>query len=202
MSGGRKSESNGGHSKGLHVHQRVEKLGMVTEVVTTKSVEALDSYLRDKQFNVRAADITALAPYLREEYTLVCSWAARPTEQMAARAVRIDFPTRHVFYPLRPTSVYEADVDTHLYVQGWVRPAEGVKLPGLRCEYLMGTVQRGGSPDTPSESKRVTRVQLDKRASGWSQDLILEEGTPNAVAVAEEINELYQGDGWLILHSL
>src|SRR5262249_13391226 len=124
----------------VQVYQHVEKLGMVVEVLTAQSPAALDRYLTGKPLGVRAADVAALKPYCEEGYTLVCGWAAGPAAEAQARAVRIEFPSDHVFYPLRPTRVYESDVPTAIFVRGWVRPGAGMALPGLRCRHLRGHV--------------------------------------------------------------
>jgi hypothetical protein len=200
---------------GVKVHQHIEKLGMVVELLTAQSTEALDRYLADKKFDVRAANIAALAPYLREEYTLVCSWVAVPSQKMTARAVRIDFPSAGVFYPLRPTRLNESDMATTICIRGWMRPQAGLTLPGLRCRYVQANVSEAplgeklpplpdskghdSSEDEPlsllnkrksPEDEPLTLVELSNSPQDWTQDLVLEPGAPAAVYVAQAINSL------------
>ena len=197
----------------MTVHRRVEKLGMVVEVLTAQSTAALDRYLADKQLDVKAADINALNPYLEGEYTLICGWPADPKTPLTARAVRVDFPTPAIYYPLRPTRVYESTVDTAIYVRGWARPQPGMDLPGLRCRYVRGKVSdlhlaetfetdiHAPFPRTELdrlEEVPLTRVDLTPLPRGWTQDLLLEPGVPAAVAAAERINAVGAGGTWLL----
>jgi len=168
---------------GVSVHHHVEKLGMVVEVITAQSTDALDQYLADKQIQVRADQITALEGYLGQEYSLVCSWVATPSK-MEARAVRIDFSTSHLFFPLRPTSVYEDEIETGIYVRGVVQPRKGTSIPGLQCRYVLGSAPGAnakhvfGPKPTPRAAHEVlTHITLRGSPRNWTQDLYLEEGS-------------------------
>jgi hypothetical protein len=124
-------------------YQRVEKLGMVVVVLTARSAEALNGYLAANGVDAAAAQLTALEPYLGQqgEYALVCGWLAEGSTKLAARAVRVDFPTPAIFYPLQPTRVYESEVRTVIYVRGLVQPVAGLAVPGVQCRYLRGSVK-------------------------------------------------------------
>jgi len=188
----------------LQVHKTVEKLGMVVEVISARSTDSLDRYLAERQLNTRAADIAALAPYLQEEYTLVCGWVPAPQNEVRARAVRIDFPTTAVFYPLRPTRIYTADVATAIYIRGWVRPRAGTTLSGMRCRYVHGSVTERSvdelastfHPPSSATMEPLTRVELGTSPQAWTEDLFLEPGTPAAVDVARAVESL---GAWLIV---
>jgi hypothetical protein len=190
----------------VNVHLHVEKLGVVVEVITTKSTEAVDRYLAGKQLDVRAANITALEPYLQQEYTLVCCWTSTGTKKPLARAIRIDFPSPAVFYPLRPTRVYTSDIDASIYVRGWVVPQPEIVLPGLHCEYVHGNVS-DDDEDSADDKKPLysdmpheplTRVNLSPSPRGWTQDLLMDEGAPYAIEVAQVLNFLDK-DGTLLI---
>ena len=124
-------------------YQRVEKLGMVVTVMTARSAEALDRYLTDNGVSTTAANLAALQPYLgqQEEYALVCGWLTKGGKKLAARAVRVDFPTPKLFYPLQPTCVYQTEVRTVIYVRGLVQPAADLAVPGVQCHYVRGAVK-------------------------------------------------------------
>jgi hypothetical protein len=200
-----KSKSKGGEEQGpserVNVHYHAEKLGVVVEVVTTKSSNTLDRYLAGKGLAVRAANVSSLQYYLNEDYTLVCCWAASGPRPVTARALQIDFPTPKVFYPLRPTQVYETDITTSLYIRGWVQPDESVTLPGLRCDYVHGIVSEiDRELEDPDEvdHEHLTRVELPASPQRWTQDLLLEEGTPNVIEVADFVDTLDEDVEWLI----
>lgn len=173
----------------LVIHHHVEKLGMVVEVITTKSTGALDQYLAAKNLGVKAQKITALAPYLQKDFSLICAWVADPVEAKKGRALSIEFPTPHVFFPLQPTRVYTSDIKTSIFVKGWWQPTPGTQLPGLRC-------RPGYNSTMPvTEDDFLTHVELSASPQNWTEDLILEEGAPLALHVAREIDSI-----WIVLH--
>lgn len=190
---------------GVEVHKHIEKMGMVVEVLSSKSAEALDAYLADKKLEVRAAEISALEPYLREEHALICAWPKEGKESMTARGLKIDFPTAKVFYPLRPSRVYTNTIKTSIYVRGWFHPTPDLNLPGLKCGYVWAKVTdepitdafaalRSGS--LPYETVAATRVDLSSTPSGWTQDLTMDPGEPKSVSAAVSITEMGQYGMW------
>src|SRR5262245_36854070 len=183
---------------GVEEFQRVERLGMVVVVLSVQSPEALDRYLAENGVDARAADLSALKPYLgSKEYALVCGWATQAAKKVSARALRIDFPSPVVFYPLRPTRVYDSDVRTALFVRGLVRPVEGISLPGLRCDYLQGRIDEPRAPrDDKAKLEPITRVELTSPPASWDQDLVLEAGAPVAVKAALFIGDLSLDHLW------
>src|SRR5262249_13857202 len=194
----------GGSAKGnakegdVEEFQRVERLGMVVVVLSVRSPKALDQYLAANGVDARAADLSALKPYFgSEEYALVCGWAAEAAKKVSARALRIDFPSPVVYYPLRPTQVYDSDVRTALFVRGLLRPVEGTSLPGLRCDYLQGRIDEPSAPrDDKAKLEPITRVELTSPPASWDQDLVLEAGAPVAVNAALFISDLSLDHLW------
>ncbi len=187
--------STGATDYGVEVYLHVEKLGMIVEVLTAQSPQALDQYLTARNVNTRAREITALESYLETSCALVCAWAARPGTPADARAVRIDFPTERVFYPLKPTSVYKSAVPTVIYVRGLFKPSSSFDLPDLSVRYLRGKIPKsdlgnslvgdGGSEDASNHLRLLlTRVELNGPTSEWKQDLYLDHGAPAAINVA------------------
>lgn len=184
----------------VKVHQHVEKLGMIVEVITADSSDALDAYLANKKMGIRSTDIKALEPYMKEKYTLICGWALDGKDAMSARALRIDFPCPSVFFPLRPTRVYEGDIDTTFFVRGWFKPTAGAQLHDLKCSYMEGRVSdialdvimEKGEPLTPKMREildslglePVTQVRLSRSPRNWTHDLTMDSGTPLAIDVA------------------
>src|SRR5262245_9100577 len=196
-------------------YQRIEKLGMVVVVLTARSAEALDGYLTANGVNTTAANLVALEPYLghQEEFALVCGWLAAGGQKLAARGVRVDFPTPTIFYPLQPTRVYESEVRTVVYVRGLVQPVADLGVPGAQCQYVRGTVKEinlgysfaaprslGGGylglPPPDATLEPLTRVEMTSAPSSWTRDLVLEPGAPAGVEVARLIDTLGLGGLW------
>jgi hypothetical protein len=195
-------------SKGgdVHEHQRVEKHGMVVTVVTAKSTEGLDRYLAANGVSTSAAKLISLTPYLgqQDEYALVCGWLTKSGQEMTARAVRVDFPTPAIFYPLQPTRVYETKIPTVVYVRGLVRPTADLAVPGVQCQYLRGAVEernlgyslatserssnRKRRPPPDATLELLTRVEVTSAPSSWTDDLVLEPQAPPAIEVARIID--------------
>jgi hypothetical protein len=176
---------------GVQVSQHVEKLGMVVEVLSAESPDALDAYLAEKQVPVRAGDINSLQPYFQAGHAFVCGWSIAPGLSNEARCLQIDFPSAAAFFPLRPSSVYPGDIRTVVYVRGWFHPRPGHSIPGLTCRYIFGGLAHEGLIlDQTNTSKPLTRVEVSGSPQQWDQDLILDPGEPLAVQVAQGIGAL------------
>lgn len=188
-----------GPLEGVTVHQRVEKLGMVVEVLTATSASALEQYLRRRELPVRASELHGLADYFGKEFSFICGWVDQ-TAKVRARAMRIDFPSPAIFYPLKPTSVYSEEVDTAIYVRGFAAPAEAEAPSNFRCRCVMGRLGERdidvkdefwellGQQETPRVE--LTRVELPRRPSEWTQDLSLLPARPPAIDAARFIERM------------
>jgi hypothetical protein len=175
---------------------------MVVTVVTANSTDGLDRYLTVNGVSTSAAKLIALTPYLgqQDEYALVCGWLAKSGQELTARAVRVDFSTPAIFYPLQPTRVYESKIPTVVYIRGMVRPTAGLAVPGVQCQYLRGAVEevnlgyslatserssnRKWHPPPEATLEPLTRVEVTSAPSSWTDDLVLEPQAPAAIEVA------------------
>lgn len=198
-----------GASKDVEVHQRIERHGMVVEILTARTTEGLDRYLSSRNLGVGAGDLKGLAPYLGGNYSLICAWNAVAAEPMAARAIRVEFPTPVLFYPLQPSRVYITDVDTAVYIRGWVQPDHELNIPGLRFRYLRGRVadhplsdaavwEAFGSLVSNEQIEELTGVELSPTPAGWSEDLHLIQGPPLAIPAAQGIERIGLIGLWLV----
>jgi hypothetical protein len=170
---------------------RIERLGMVVTVVSADSRADLESYLDSQAIDRSRIDLTSLTPYLgRNDYALVCGWVARQGTPVSAAGVRVVFPSPTIWFPLQATRGNPAPVETVVYVRGFVKPAGGCQLSGLRCQYIYGVTEPMGvgqafRKDTSSgyldydyyrRLERLTRVTLTTDPHEWDQDLELEPG--------------------------
>jgi hypothetical protein len=128
----------GASYEGITVHQRIEKMGLATELVSAADAASLSSYLSDKGLNLGNSR-SILDEYVGKEYSFVVSWISDidKFKQEQAKAERqydskwtgntvgvfIRFPTEKMYYPLKPTSVYGNErVPAVIYVVGYVEP--------------------------------------------------------------------------------
>lgn len=129
-----------GEMDDLTVHEKIEKMGLTSELITTKSQEALDQYLQDKGLELPASSKATLDEYVGEDYSFVVSYISNMTQfkpeqpedylsyaqryQSAnAIGVFVRFPTERMYFPLKPTSAYGGrEIPILLYVVGHVTP--------------------------------------------------------------------------------
>jgi hypothetical protein len=170
---------------------RVEKLGMVVTVVSAQSRDEIARYLDAQGVNRAATDLSSLDPYFgKDEHAFVCGWVAPRKEPVQATGLKIVFPSPTIWFPLRPTRAYTDPVDTVVYVRGFVKPAPGCDLSGLKCQYIEGEVRSMGVgqafdkntvPDHPyyfpDRLEPLTRVTLSTDPQKWDRDLELVPGT-------------------------
>jgi len=152
---------------GVVIHRRVRKMGLTTELVTTRSREALYLYLSEKGLDLPKDSMAVMDAYVGKDYSFVVSYASQA--QGSLLSVFVSFPTEKVYFPLKPTSVYgERRIPISLLVVGHVKP----KLPGsLRrassVRYLSGTLgPAGGFMGRPDLDEIMRPFWLGRRGFG------------------------------------
>ena len=133
------------YSRTVTVYERIQKDGVTTELVTAKNPDSLYSYLSLKGAELPQASKAVLGDYIGKDYSFVISWVsdmaayaastqneAQPYDYYyyggepapkAVIGVSITFPTDRIYFPLKPTSVYEsAEVPATLYISSHVTP--------------------------------------------------------------------------------
>lgn len=175
---------------------RVERLGMVVTVVSAGSRAAIEQYMDAQGVNRAAADLSSLEPYFgKDGFAFVCGWVGLRNEPVTATGLKVVFPSPTLWFPLLPTRAYTEPVETVVYARGFVKPAAGCDLPGLRCEYVGGTVESRGVRQAFADGRprretdwsrplyesgrleRLTRVALTNDPQQWDRDLELVPGT-------------------------
>jgi hypothetical protein len=66
--------------KGVTVHERVEKLGLTTELVSAEDGSSLKSYITQQGLTLPAASQNILEEYIGQEYSFVMSWISDPSK--------------------------------------------------------------------------------------------------------------------------
>ena len=131
-------------SADIQVYGRVEKMGLVTEVVSASDAGALHNFLLLRGMDDARDGRELLEGYIGRNYTFVVTSVSDMEKFRAASAkagtydneysyggqgpspvgVFVSFPTDRIFFPLKPTSVYGTrQVPVLLYVTGAVTPA-------------------------------------------------------------------------------
>ena len=68
------------YSDMISVEAHIEKEGMISQVITAKTAQALYDYLSDKELKIEPGSIPVLDSYIEKEYVFVVSWlSARAT---------------------------------------------------------------------------------------------------------------------------
>ena len=129
-------------SSDIEIFDRVEKMGVVTEVVSAHDAGALNNFLILRGMTPTGDGQEMLRSYIAQNYTFVVTSisdvkAFRNASSADARyydpysglvqenmiGVFVRFPADRIYYPLKPTAVYGSrEVPVLLYVTGWVRP--------------------------------------------------------------------------------
>jgi len=106
------------------VYEHLEKEGIVSEIITAKTATGLYDYLKSKGLKIESGSIPVLDIYIGKEYSFVASWI-NPSENVisAQRGVFVTFPTKNIYFPMLPTSVYGSKtVPVTIRVIGHVSP--------------------------------------------------------------------------------
>jgi len=106
------------------VFKHLEKEGITSEIITAKTAFGLYDYLKNKGLKIESGSIPVLDNYIGKDYSFVASWISTPENVVSPQVgVFVTFPTKDIYYPLLPTSVYESEiVPATIRVIGYVKP--------------------------------------------------------------------------------
>lgn len=109
---------------GVDVYQHIEKEGMIAEVLSAKTSDALYEYLTAKGLHVAKDSIPIFRDYIRDDYSFVVAWIDSTKDTVSAKSLSMSFPTDRIYYPLKPNSAYEGGQRNtkKILVAGYVRP--------------------------------------------------------------------------------
>ncbi|MBN1502550.1 hypothetical protein JW930_03330 [Candidatus Woesearchaeota archaeon] len=124
---------------GITIHETVEKMGITSELITTKNRAALDSYLLSKGLEFPSDSMYIIEEYVGEEYSFVISYISNLAEFKQQTQINygtrygsvtefplgvfVKFPCEKIYFPLKPTSVYGSQrIPILMYVVGHVTP--------------------------------------------------------------------------------
>jgi len=137
--------SGAGAGKGIEgsdvaIVTHLEKAGMVAEVLTAKTDQALYDYLSEKGLKIERGAISIFNQYIGKDYSFVVSWiSSEKLEELTGgeRGIYITFPTSKIYYPLIPTSAYgKKEIPITIRILGYVKPEIYSEIKGyLKTEY-------------------------------------------------------------------
>lgn len=89
------------------VYEHIDKDGISSEIITAKTANGLYDYLKSKGLKIESGSIPVLDNYIGKEYSFVASWISSPGNVVSPQVgVFVTFPTKDIYFPLHPTSVY------------------------------------------------------------------------------------------------
>jgi hypothetical protein len=140
LSGARAGARKGVEGGDVAVVAHIEKGGMIAEVLTAKTDQALYDYLSEKGLKIERGAISVFNQYIGKDYSFVVSWipSEKPEELTGGeRGIYITFPTSKIYYPLIPTSAYgEKEIPITIRILGYVKPKIYSEIkPYLETEY-------------------------------------------------------------------
>ncbi|MEM2605308.1 MAG: DUF2330 domain-containing protein [Candidatus Pacearchaeota archaeon] len=194
----------------ITIHERIEKMGLTTELISTKESSALYNYLTNKGLELPSDSKAILDEYIGKDYSFVVSWISdvekfkQESETTGDRTVStlgvsITFPTDKIYFPLKPTSVYgSAKVPILIYVMGHVTPE---LYPEIRQESRVNYfVQRYyiTSPEFSSffngktiiQDLKYTKIKINTPSKYLTEDLWIRDSAPADIVFADFINRL------------
>ncbi len=108
------------------VYEHLEKEGITSEIVTAKTANGLYNYLKNKGLKIERGSIPVLDNYIGKDYSFIASWINPIDKEVSPfeiynyynkkqkvvnqKGVFVTFPTKEIYFPLLPTSVYGSKV--------------------------------------------------------------------------------------------
>jgi len=197
-------EGLGGTVEGVTVYEHIEKGGISTDIITSRTAEALYNYLQRKGIRAPIGSLPVFDYYIGKDYTFVVSYITKPEELVRGGyeyypyrrqpGIFITFPTDRIYYPLIPTSVYGSKtIPIRLYVIDHVTPDLYSEINSYtRTDYY---IQRYGSTyefanfygNMDVNDMKFTKVEINVPSKFFKEDLWIDRVTPPKVNYATRL---------------
>jgi len=193
----------GGTIEGVTVYEHIEKGGISTDIVTSKTAEALYNYLQRKGIKAPIGSLPVFDYYIGQDYTFVVSYITKPEEVVRGGygypygrqpGIFITFPTDRIYYPLIPTSIYGSKtIPIRLYVIGYVTPDLYPEINSYtRTDYY---IQNYGSKynfeafygNMDVNDMKFTKVEINVPSKYFKEDLWIDRVAPPNVEYATKV---------------
>ena len=200
-------------SADIQVYDRVEKMGLTTEVVGAENADALNNFLVLRGMTPSAEGKEMLASYIGQDYTFIVTSISNVTEFRSASAqeetysyrysgisqvnmigVFVRFPSDRIYFPLKPTAVYGSrEVPVLLYVTGYVTPGlydgirEETEVTYFREKWYRPTDELRSffNGHEIFEDLKYTKIRIDAPADRFTEDLWIDPSSPADMVVKD-----------------
>ena len=190
------------------VYEKIEKMGLTTELITTKDQASLSHYLQSKGLNLPPDSQSILEEYVGKNYSFVVSYINNLTQfeqEIHAEAVPeetprenrtiplgvfVKFPTKKIYFPLKLTSIYgNRSIPISIDVMGYVTP----KLyPGIKSAqvtyytgwwYLSDELKMLFNGKEKTDNLKYTTIDLNVPSKNFTDDLWIKNSTPVSISI-------------------
>ena len=206
----------GDSMEGVTVHERIEKMGLSTELITTKDQASLNQYLQNKGLDLPQNSQNILDEYVGQDYSFVISYISNLAQfkqeaQMNERydrygrggtpiGVSVKFPTEEIYFPLKPTSVYGSqEIPILMYVVGHVTPklypeikqqAE-VTYYNQRSYRPQAELQSFFNGKDRIDNLKYTKIKLNASSNYLIEDLWIKNYAPISVSIKSFLASIF-----------
>ncbi|MCW4011685.1 MAG: hypothetical protein NWF07_01695, partial [Candidatus Bathyarchaeota archaeon] len=173
-----KEYDNMGASESVSITQSISKYGLTTELIKAEDTESLDGYLQSHGGGLSDDNRELFEDYIHRGYSFVVSFPSESESEQRQVSISINFPTRKLFFPLKLTSVYGADlIPINIVVRGYVTPKLYTALQSRTSTdyYCRGICEWENSTEL---GVKYTSITIVSEASNYIEDLWMERTTP------------------------
>ena len=185
----------------ITVYQHTEKEGMIAEVLSAATPEALYDYLKNKGLRVEKNSIPIFHDYIRDDFSFVAAWIDPAKEYGTARALTMRFPNEQIYYPLKPNSAYEGEGrDKTISVLGYVSPniyEEIADSTIVTYNYSEEPLEFAGF-QTGGKGFGFTNIRISADPQRMKEDIMMSDRAPLRIMNAHALS-LHSGIYFLIL---
>lgn len=169
------------------VYEHLEKEGITSEIITAKTAVGLYDYLKNKGLKIENGSIPVLDNYIGKEYSFVASWISFPEKVTYTqnRGVFVTFPTKNIYYPMLPTSVYGSKVvPATIRIIGHVSPKvfQDIKSYTKTDYYIDSYVSLADDLKTfysgQNENIKYTKIEVNAPSKFLTDDLWISNSAP------------------------
>lgn len=204
--------------EGFEIHEHVEKMGLTTELVTTKNKDSFLDYVRSKNLQVPLDFESILEEYIGQDYSFAVSWVS-DAEKFDAESfkemnfnslsVLITFPTKKIYFPLKSTKVYgDAIIPVTIYVVNHVTPElypeiKNVSFVSYRQSQDLETLRLSPallaflSVKQNQKNINYTRILITAPAKNLLHDVWMNQRAPFKVSVCDFL--IHDKNAWWVL---
>lgn len=171
------------------IYEQVNKLGLSTVLVSTRTVDALNGYLEANDVHLPEESLPIINEYIGEDYCFVVSYATPIDQNQSEKTigVQVGFPSDKPYFPLKLTSVYgDMMIPITIYIKNHMIPELYAGIKGYcDADYfikarLINPRKIVGFIDNLYYQRDLefTKVTIDAESHWFKEDLWFHRGRP------------------------